>query len=162
SALSLPPPRASAAAAWFLTGKFAPAAEERMEEIREGIGIAEHFPHLVFRHRPKSAARSAAAVVDIPAALRAAAGRGACLLVHPPVRPELVVLLALRRIAQDLVRFVDFLELRLGGLVAWIDVGMVLARQLAERLLDFLLRRRLRDAERRVVVLEVHRLIRTQ
>ena len=48
------------------------------------------------------------------------------------------------------------LKLRLGRLVARVDVGMVLARQLPERLLDLLLGRGLRDAERRVVVLEVH------
>ena len=43
---------------------------------------------------------------------------GAGLLVHPPVGAELVVFLALLRIAEDLVGLVDLLEARLGRLVA--------------------------------------------
>src|SRR5262249_18000663 len=109
-------------------------------------------------HRAVAAARSAD--VDVPSAAAkltriesrsAVAGARPArpgLLVHPPVRAELVVLAALVGVAEHLVRLVDFLELRLGGLVARIDVRMVLARQLPVRLLDFLFRRGLRDAER--------------
>src|SRR5581483_9650975 len=114
-----------------------------------------------FRHRAEAALRAARSKVDVPAA--AAAERiGACrapgagLLVHPPVGAELVVLLALFGIPEDLVRLVDFLELRLRALVARVDVGMELARELAERLLDLLFSRRLGDPERRVIVLEIH------
>ena len=78
------------------------------------------------------------------------------LLVHAPVGAELVVLLALLRIAEDLVRLVDLLELRLGRLVAGVHVGMMLAGELAVRLLDLFLRRALGDAERLVIVLEFH------
>ena len=78
------------------------------------------------------------------------------LLVHPPVGAELVVLLSLLAVPEDLVRFVDFLELGLGGLVARVDVGMVLARELPERLLDLFLGGGLGDAERLVIVLEFH------
>ena len=87
---------------------------------------------------------------------RAGPPGAARLLVHPPVGPELVVLPALVGIAEHLVGLVDLLELRLGRLVARIDVRVVLARKLPERLLDFLFRRRFRDAERGVVVLEFH------
>ena len=77
---------------------------------------------------------------------RGAAGHGLALLlrllVHPPVGAELVVLLALLGVAEHLVGLVDLLELRLGGLVAGVHVGMVLAGELAVRLLDLLLRRR--------------------
>jgi hypothetical protein len=55
------------------------------------------------------------------------------LLVHAPVRAELVVLLPLLGIAEHFVGFVDFLEARFRGLVAWIDVGMELAGQLCGR-----------------------------
>src|SRR5581483_6247745 len=102
------------------------AAEERLEEIRERVRVAEHLPHLVFGHRAEAAA--AAARVDVPAAAgelarieaaeAAGPGRGAGLLVCAPVGAELVVLAALLRIAEDFVRLVDLFELPLGGLVA--------------------------------------------
>src|SRR5262249_58609767 len=104
----------------------------------------------------------AGAAGEALAALEAAAGRTACLLVHPPVRAELVVLLPLLRIAEDFVRLVDLLELRLGGLVPWVHVRMMLARQLPERLLDFLVGGGLRHAEGGVVVFEVHRVSRSR
>jgi hypothetical protein len=82
---------------------------------------------------------------------------GAGLLVHPPVRAQLVVLLPLVRIAQDFVRLVDLLELALRRLVARINVRVILARELPVRLLDFFPGRRFGDAERGVVVPEFHR-----
>src|SRR5688572_29502533 len=134
------------------------AAEERREEIREGIGVAEQLLHLFLSHRAVAAAPSAAADVDVEAAAEwPRAGLRARLLVHAPVGPELVVLLALLGIAEHFVGFVDFLEAGFSGLVARIDVRVKLAGQFAERLLDVLFRRRLRDAERLVVVLEFHR-----
>jgi hypothetical protein len=143
-------------------------AEERLEEVRERILGAEDLVHLFFRHRPVAAAR--AAHVDRPgaplaaAAERAAAKRRAArpaalllgLLVHPPVRAQLVVLLPLLGIAEHLVRLVDLLELRLGDLVTRVDVRVVLAGELPVRLLQLLVRSGLRDPERLVVVLEFH------
>ena len=155
--------RSSAAARFAAAG--ASAAEERAEEIRERILVAEELVHLLFGHRPVPAR---AAHIDVPgAALRPPESPNGeppgpslalllRLLVHPPVRAELVVFLALVGIAEHLVRLVDLLELRLGGLVPRIHVGMKLAGELAERLLDLLLRRGLGDAERLVVVLEFH------
>src|SRR6185436_20116367 len=86
-------------------------------------------------------------------ALRSAA---AGLFVHPPVGAQLVVLLPLIGIAKDFVRFVNFLDAILSRLVARVDVGMVLPRQLAKGLLDLFFGRGLRHAERLVIVLEVH------
>src|SRR5262249_28458166 len=77
------------------------------------------------------------------------------------VRAQLVVLLALLGIAEDLVGFVQLLEARLRRRVAWIDVGVVLARELPVRLFDLLLGGGLRHAEGGVVVFEIHRVIRT-
>src|SRR6185503_19745881 len=82
---------------------------------------------------------------------------GPRLLVRAPVRPELVIFLALGRIAEDFIGLVDLLELVLGRLVAGIDVRVVLARQLPVRLLELLVRGGFRDAERGVIVFEVHR-----
>src|SRR4029079_2177225 len=143
----------------------AAAAEEGLEEIRERVLAPEHLVHLFLRHRAVAlAARSAAAEVDVPAAgaaaeltgVEAAALRRAVLFVGAPVGAELVVLLALRRIAEHFVGLVDLLEARFRGLVAGIHVRMVLPRQLPVRLFDFLVARGLRDAERGVVVLEIH------
>src|SRR5262245_10778936 len=131
------------------------ATEERGEEVGEGIRVAKQFLHLLLRHRAESAAGPA----DIEAAREriGSARLGTSLLVHPPVGAELVVLLTFGRIAENFVGLVDLLEARFGGLVARIDVGMELAGQFAEGLLDLLLRRSLRDAKRLVVILEFHR-----
>ena len=139
------------------------AAEERLEEIGERILVAEEIPHLLFGHRPVTT--GAARVGRVGAAAEGRAPRLPLLLrllVHAPVGAQLVVLPALLRIAEDLVRLVDLLELRFRRLVARVHVGMVLARQLAVRLLDLLFRRRLGDAERGVVVLEVQCLLETR
>src|SRR5208283_4307871 len=52
------------------------------------------------------------------------------------VEAELVVDLSLLGIAEDVVGFGERLELLLGSLVAWVYVGMILARQLAKRFAD--------------------------
>src|SRR6188508_704937 len=76
----------------------------------------------------------------------------------PPPPPNISAISSslLLRIAQDLVGLVDFLEPGLGAFVTGIHIRVVLARELPEGLLDLLVRRRLRDAKRGVVVLEVH------
>src|SRR2546428_161188 len=115
------------------------ATEERVEEVGEWIALAEHLAHLLFGHRPEATAL-AAAEVDVPFAAAREARSGARartgLLVHAPVGAELIVFLALLRVAKDLVGLVELLESSLGRLVAGVDVGMVLARQLPERGFD--------------------------
>src|SRR5215472_229659 len=76
-------------------------------------------------------------------------------------RPRLVVLGASLRIGQDVVGLGDLLEslLRLG--VALVGVRVVLARELAVRLLDLLGRRTLTDPESLVIVL-LEEVLRTQ
>src|SRR5262249_55890250 len=99
----------------------------------------------------------AATEIHVPAGRRSTTRRaGAGLFVHAPVGTELVVLFPLLGVAEDLVGLVDPFELRLGRLIAGIDVGVMLARELPVGLLDFFFARVLRDAERRVVVLEIH------
>jgi hypothetical protein len=73
-----------------------------------------------------------------------------------PVRSEFVVLLALGRITQDLVRLVDFLELLFGVLVSGIDVGMMFAGEFAIGALDVGFTGGALDAENLVVVAELH------
>src|SRR5437660_161819 len=69
------------------------------------------------------------------------------------VAAHLVVALALRGIAQHVLRFVDLLE-ALGRLsVVGIAIGMVLLGEPPKRLLDLIHRRRLRDPEDLVIVL---------
>src|SRR4030095_7607212 len=109
----------------------------RAEEIREASRFAA-----VERIRARLAGvdplESAGLLAALPEAL--------------PLRTDRVIPLALLRVGEDLVGLVDLLEalLRLGLLV---DVRMVLARELAGRLLDLLGARILRDAECLVVVL---------
>jgi hypothetical protein len=70
---------------------------------------------------------------------------------------ELVVELALLRVAEHIVRLGDRLETLLGLAVARIHIRVVLARQLAVALLDFVSSRRPRDAESSVEVFLRHR-----
>ncbi len=157
-------PRARAAAASPHLG-LAAAREERMEKVGEGIFIAEQIPHFFGRHGAvgalSAAGRSAATEHVSPLtgieSRRTGTAPGALrLLVHLPVRSQLVVFPALVGVADHLVGFVDFLEFRLGGLVAGIHVGMVFARELPEGLLDLFFGGGLGDAQRRIVVLEIH------
>src|SRR6185295_1677454 len=109
------------------------------------------------RHGAEAAAPSPAAHVGVPLArewVGAACAFG--LFVGAPVGAELVVLLALGRIAEDLVGLVDLFEFRFGRFVTRVDVRVMLARELPEGLLDLLLGGALRHAERGVIVFEVH------
>src|SRR4029077_16913858 len=73
-----------------------------------------------------------------------------------PVRSEFVVLLALGRIAEDLVGLVDLLEAGLGLLVVGIEVGMMLAGEFAVGRFDFGIRSAAFDAQGFVVVAKFH------
>src|SRR4029077_12919233 len=57
-----------------------------------------------------------------------------------PVLAELVIETALLRVGEDLLRLGDLLEARLGLLVPRVQVGVILARQLAEGGRNFFLR----------------------
>src|ERR1700681_2412086 len=116
-----PRPPATAAAARLVLGSG--AAEERVAEVREWIGVAEQLAHFLFGHGADPAPWSAPEA-DVPGGILLtgrALTAGAGLFVHPPVGAELVVFLALLRIAEHFVRFVDLLELRLGGLLVRVD-----------------------------------------
>ena len=115
--------------------------------------------HVFLGHRAKAAALAAAVVHVVGAAGLTRVETGAGLLVLAPVRTQLVVLFPLGGVAEDFVRLVDLLEARLCRFVVRVDVGMMLARQFAVRVLQFLLGSGLRYSERRVVVLEIHRLV---
>jgi hypothetical protein len=128
-----------------------------VEEVGEGIAVPEHLVHFFFGHRAEAA--RPAARVHVPCPALRPVGRpagGAGLLVRPPVGAQLVVFLPFFGIAEDFVGLVDLLELGFGGFIAGVDVGMVFAGELAVRLLQLLRGGRLRNTERRIVVLEVH------
>src|SRR6185369_4107473 len=131
------------------------AAEKRCEEVGEGVLIPEHLLHFFLRHRAEAALAAAGVHIPLP-------GKGIWsartlrLFVRTPVRAELVVFLPLGGITEHLVRLVDFLELRLGGLIAGVDVGMMLAGELAEGLFDLFVRRRFADPKGGVIVFEFH------
>src|SRR5690606_33958361 len=84
-------------------------------------------------------------------AARAAAGRGES---RPRAhRADLVVLATLLGVAEHAVRLADLLELGLGLGIALIGIGVILAGELAVRLLQLRIGDVLRDAERLVEVL---------
>ena len=69
------------------------------------------------------------------------------------IEPDLVVDLALLRIAQYVVGLRQGLEFLFGCFIAGVDIGMILARKFAECLADVLGRGRLLDPEDFVIVL---------
>jgi hypothetical protein len=83
------------------------AAEEGVEEVGERIGVTEQRLHLLGRHRAEASGRPTGSVAPRRPGLRAA---GTGLLVHPPVRAQLVVLASLLGIAEHFVGLVDLLE----------------------------------------------------
>src|SRR5262249_19898 len=101
----------------------------------------------------EDAAEDVAEVGAEAARLRAAAPEGIAAAERVAARAESaegrtrVVLLALLRVGEDVVRGRDLLELFLGLFVAGVAVRVVFARQLAVRLLDLVLARVLADAE---------------
>ena len=124
------------------------AREEHPEEVGEArrrrrprcgtrSGRCRPWPACPRRRRRRARANPANGPPGPNGSARPAAA-GALELV--PVGAEQVVLLALLGVGQDGVRLVDVLEPLLGGLVAGVPVGMVLARELAEGLLDVGLR----------------------
>jgi len=78
---------------------------------------------------------------------------GCCRVDVVGIETNLIVNLALLRVAENVVGLRENLELLLGRLVSGIYVGMVLAREFAERLADLLRRGALLYPESRVVIL---------
>ena len=93
-----------------------------------------------------------------PAAKRLAAGKSAMAGRRTefrsgfPVGTEFVKLLALGGISENFVGFVDLLEFFLGLFFVLGDVGMILARELAEGFFDLVVGRGARDAEGLVII----------
>src|SRR5688572_20863602 len=74
-ARALTPPASGAARARAAAEPFGggPAAEERREEIREGIRVAEHLLHFFLGHRAEAGAAAATADVRVPPGKRVGA-----------------------------------------------------------------------------------------
>ena len=97
------------------------------------------FPKIPPRMSPRSTCQS-----TLPKLTSPPPGPGAAAV----RRAEAVVVLPLLLVGEDVVRGLHLLEALLRGLVAGVRVGVVLARELAVRLLDLVLRSALLDAER--------------
>src|SRR5688500_11401723 len=69
---------------------------------------------------------------------------------------ELIIAFALFRISKDLIGDGYFLESFFGRLVAWIDVRMILARELPVRFADFVGAGRRLNAQDPIIVLFLH------
>jgi hypothetical protein len=146
--------------------RLAAAGEKCVKKIGERIFVPEKIAHLVRGHgaiAALSAATCAEVRVPLTRVESGAAGSSGPLrlLVHLPIRSQLVVLLALLRISDDLVGLVDFLEAAFRRFVPGIDVRMVFARHLPEGLLHLLGAGGFGNAESCVVILEVHRVSRS-
>src|SRR5947207_5532102 len=126
------------------TSRPASAAKKLLEEIAEA-GPAEFEFHA-------TAVPGAVATESTTRLLRIPSRRW----VEParliPIRAQLVVFLSFLRIAEDLVGFIELFEFFFRGRLVLVDVRMVFARQLAERLANFIVAGGLRDAERLVII----------
>src|SRR5437764_3994484 len=122
------------------------AAEKRFKEIAESGPVEFKL----------DAAAIAARLIKSTAGLTAPLRRRLKSARLVPIGAELIVLLALFRIAQDFVGFVDLLKFFFGRFLVLGDVGMIFARQFPERAFDFVIRRGLRNTERFIIVPELH------
>src|SRR5262249_3696590 len=118
----------------------AAATEELLEEIAEARAVEVKLEVL--------GARWSTPATGLLTRRRTETGSGL------PVGAQFIVTLALLRIAQDLISFVDLFELRLGGLFLFGDVGVILASEFTESLLDGILAGIAWHAESRVVIFE--------
>src|SRR5204863_1433833 len=119
------------------------AAEKRLEEI------AEAGPAKLELDSTAIAApliKSAAGLLSLPLWWRLETARPI------PIGSKLIVFLPLLRVAQNLVRFVDFLEFFFGGFFVLGHIRVVLARQLAKSTANLVLARRFRHTERLVII----------
>ena len=115
-------------------------ARRRAATARTAAGLAEQVGDDVAEAAGVEARLPAAAAPDV----------------RERVGERAVVLLALLRVAEDVVCLRDRLEALLGLRVTRVLVGVVLARELAVRLLDLVLARLAADAEHLVMILGGH------
>src|SRR5437763_1408408 len=122
------------------------AAEKRFKEIAESGPVEFKL----------DAAAIAARLIKSTAGLTAPLRRRLKSARLVPIGAELIVLLALLRIAQDFVRFVDLFEFFLGRFFVLGDVRMIFARQFAKRAFYLIIRRGFGNAERFIIIPELH------
>jgi hypothetical protein len=127
------------------------AAKNRLEEIAE-TSAAELKLDPAILAAPLM--KSAAGLLRFPLL---PAGRRLKSAWPVPIGAQLIVFLALLRIAQDFVGFIDLLKLFLGSFFVPGDVRMIFAREFAKRAADFLSAGRFRHAERFVVIAKLDR-----
>ena len=137
-------------------------SEEFLEEVGESAGMAAR------ELLPVGRIPIGAVAVGVEALSAAEASEAACLLAGLllrlelvgmlPVLAVLVVLLTLLGVAQHLVCLVDGLKLFLGRGVVRVQVRMKLARQLAVRLLDVVLRCRFVHSQHLIIINKSHSL----
>ena len=131
---------------------FAPAASEELAEnvpkascaCAAGVFSAALLVH-VFR---EIEATESHAGIRLPRSARRSAGRNMI-----RIEAVLIVHLALFGVAQDIVGFLDLLKTLLSRFVARIQIGMILARQLAIRLANFVFFGVPRHAKNFVIIL---------
>ena len=88
-----------------------------------------------------------------PISVRLSPSAAGELLAMLPVRAELIVHAALLVVLEDFVGFVDLLELVFSGLVAGVQVGVILAGELFVRLRYLIFARRTLNAQQLVIIL---------
>ena len=125
------------------------SAEKRLEEIAE-TGTAKFEFH--------SAAILTTITMESAAGLRPAPSRrwlkSAGLI---PIRTELIVFLALLRIAQDFVSLVDLFKLFFGCRFVFSDIRMIFPRQLSKGAANFVIGRCFRNTQRFVIISKLNR-----
>src|SRR3954451_471152 len=134
AAAALPPPAACGPATLEEVGKIE-SAEVEIRALRSSSASVRHAAETSSAGRPAARIGFCRSRIDIVG-----------------IKAELVVNLALFRIAQDVIGFGDGFELFFRGLVSGVDVGMVLAGKFTKRLADVLGRGGFFNAQRFVII----------
>jgi len=125
------------------------APEKRLEEIAETRPAEFELDAAALARR---IALEAAAWLRPPTRLRLEPAAARLI----PIRPELVVFLSFLRIPENFVGFVELLEFFFRRRLVLVDVGMVFAREFAERFANLVVARRFRNAKRLVIISELN------
>ena len=124
------------------------APEKRLEEIAETRSAEFEVDAAAIARR---IALEPAARLRTPTRRRLKSAAGLI-----PIRAELVVFLSFLRISENFVGFVELLEFFFRRRLVLVDVGMVFARELAERFANLVVARRFRNAKSLVIISELN------
>src|SRR5438034_7489626 len=127
----------------------AATAEESFEEVAEPRSVELELNSAAIA---APLIKSAAGLLSLPLPVRRRLEPARSI----PIRAELIVFLALFRIAKHLIGFVDFLKFFFGRLFIFSNIGMIFPRQLAKCTANLVVSGRFRNTKCLIIISELY------